>query len=391
MQLKGKAVKRTKNQIIILLCFVISLTERFTQASIPLIVNHLGLSEFEMSLFLSALSASTVFIGVAIAPSIDNYDQKRFLCLIGFFTIIASVSFFLFNRNGALIWGCLLTFNIGAILRIINFRRLSAINLKVDRSKLSRSHTRMQLSITLAMALAPVLLAVITVDNYLHLAFYLLLISVILSSCTSSIPLGSKRSTSVKPASITLRTLTSAHHFIFIGMLLSGLFLSILLKYCQSISINPTQLYSNILLSQVTGLIIANSVFERFFSDRYNRYGLLIITIAIAELTFAYTTSVVAVNTLAFIIGFSFQIMFLRSHNQFQRMIPHGFTAKANGTRGLYTFVGITIGYFAGPLLYKYGGAPLSFAACSAVALLFFRVLNHLSLSNSNACTSSGD
>ncbi|RUQ43367.1 hypothetical protein D8M30_17680, partial [Corynebacterium pseudodiphtheriticum] len=167
-------MRRTKNQIIILLCFVISLTERFTQASIPLIVNHLSLSEFEMSLFLSAMSASTVFVGLAIAPSIDNYDQRRFLCLIGLFTIVASLSFFLFNQNQALLWGCLLTFNIGAILRIINFRRLSAINHEVDKSKLSQAHTRMQLSITLAMALAPILLAVTATDNYLHLAFGLL-------------------------------------------------------------------------------------------------------------------------------------------------------------------------------------------------------------------------
>lgn len=376
-------MKRTKNQIIILLCFVISLTERFTQASIPLIVNHLDLSGLEMSLFLSAMSASTVFIGVAIAPCIDSFSQKRFLCLIGLFTLIASVSFFLFNRNEALIWGCLLTFNIGAILRIINFKRLSTINLEVDKSKLSHAHTRMQLSITLAMALAPLLLAVTAADNYLHLAFCLLISSVILSSCTSSVAPHSKHSTSVKPATITVCAMTSAHHFIFIGMLLSGLFLSILLRYCQSISINPTQLYSTILFSQVIGLIIANSMFERFFNHRFNRYELLIISIVVAESAFIYMTSFVVVNTLSFIIGFSFQIMFLRSHNQFQRMIPHGLTAKANGTRGLYTFAGVTIGYFAGPLLYEFGGTPLSFATCSVVALLLFRVLHHLRLNNS--------
>ncbi|MFQ6592859.1 MFS transporter [Pseudomonas sp. Q1] len=379
-------MRRTKNQIIILLCFVISLTERFTQASIPLIVNHLSLSEFEMSLFLSAMSASTVFVGLAIAPSIDNYDQRRFLCLIGLFTIVASLSFFLFNQNQALLWGCLLTFNIGAILRIINFRRLSAINHEVDKSKLSQAHTRMQLSITLAMALAPILLAVTATDNYLHLAFGLLVSSIILSSCTSSIPPRPKDLTSIKSDRIASQMLTSAHHFIFIGMLLSGLFLSTLLKYCQSISANPIQLYSNILLSQVIGLIIANSIFERFFAGQFNRYGLLIITIAIAELAFIYTTSDVVIIALAFVVGVSFQIMFLRSHNQFQRTIPHGLTAKANGTRGLYTFIGITIGYFAGPLLYKYGGAPLVFTTCCAVALLFFCVLNHLTPSNSHAC-----
>ena len=80
----------------------------------------------------------------------------------------------------------------------------------------------------------------------------------------------------------------------------------------------------------------------------------------------------------AVVIGFSFQLMFLKSHNQFQRQIPPGLTARLNGVRGLYTFVGVTVGYVAGPVLHHVGGLSLVFLSCSAIALLFFVFVGYL-------------
>ncbi|WP_415263497.1 hypothetical protein [Pseudomonas chlororaphis] len=371
-----------KSYIIIALCFSISLTERFTQASIPLIVNHLGLSSLEMSLFLSTMAASTVFTGVLVASYIDSYNQRNFVGLIAFFTIVANLAFFMFSITHALGWGCFLTFCIGAILRIINFRRLSVINSEVSKTALSRAHTRMQLSITVAMAAAPLCLTLIAADNYLKFAIAMLLVSAILSVGTSSVSLTEKATRSVAIERGESREITSANHFIFLGMLLSGLFLSVLFSYCQSISDRPTQLYANIIFSQVVGLIAANIIYERFFGYKFKQYGILIATIALSEIAFIFTKSDILINALSCLIGFSFQIMFLRSHNQFQRQIPHGLTAKLNGVRGLYTFAGVTTGYIFGPFLYSFGGTTLAFSICSAIALLFIISLKHLTSSN---------
>lgn len=379
-------MKNFKNHIIILLCFGISLTERFTQASIPLIVNHLGLTSIEMSLFLSAMAASTVFTGLVVAPYIDTYNQKRFSGLICLFAMVAGLSFFMFGFTKTLGWGCFLMFCIGAILRFINLRRLSVINSEVNTEEFSRVHTRMQLSITIAMAFAPICLALMAPDNYLNFAVAMLLACVTISLCTSSVSSTSKISSSVTTEWSNTKELVSANHFIFVGMLLSGLFLSILLTYCQSVSDQPVQLYAHIILSQVVGLIAANVMFERFFGERFKGYSFLITSIALAELAFIFTKSNLLINALSCSIGFSFQIMFLRSHNQFQRKIPHGLTAKLNGIRGLYTFTGITTGYIFGPVLYKFGGTELAFLTCSVIALLFFMFLSHLHPSDSNFC-----
>lgn len=369
-----------KNHVIILLCFGISLTERFTQASIPLIVDHLGLSSIEMSLFLSAMAASTVFTSVVIAPYVDAYNRRYFLGLMGFLGAVAVLSFFMFGYTRALGWGCFLMFCIGAALRIINLRRLSVINSEVIKSELSRAHTRMQLSITVAMAIAPLCLTLIAPGNYLSFAIVMLSICIVFSACTSSTStsLISKTSKSAPPDRDESRELGFANNFIFIGMLLSGLFISTLLIYCKSISDQPDRLYAHIILSQMVGLIIANILFERFFGERFKRYSILITIIALSELAFILAESKLLISTLSFLIGFSFQIMFLRSHNQFQRKIPHGLTARLNGIRGLYTFTGMTTGYLLGPLLYKSGGIELVFLTCSATALLFLPCLKHL-------------
>ncbi|MCV4342575.1 MFS transporter [Pseudomonas capsici] len=372
-----------KKHMIILLCFGISLTERFTQASIPLLVDHLGLTSFEMSLFLSAMAASTVFTSVVIAPYIDTYNRISFLGLMSFLGVIAGLSFFMFNYNKALGWGCFLMFCIGATLRIINLRRLSVINSETVSSKLSRTHTRMQLSITVAMAIAPLCLTLIAPRNYLNFTIVMLLICIFFSGCTSS---SSPLIYTTQKSALVERTESREQHFansfIFIGMLLSGLFLSALLLYCKRISDHPEQLYAHIVLSQMIGLILANIMFERFFGGRFKRYGILITIIALSELAFIFLESSFFIKTLSCLIGFSFQVMFLRSHNQFQRTIPHGLSAKLNGIRGLYTFAGITAGYLLGPFLYNAGGIELVFLCCSATALLFFFCLKHLTPSH---------
>ncbi|WPO46646.1 hypothetical protein [Pseudomonas sp. S1Bt23] len=372
-------MKNLKGYIIVVLCFGISLTERFTQASIPLIVNHMGLTSIEMSLFLSTMAASTVFTGLLIAPYIDSYKQKGFSGIIILFASAATLSFYMFGITQALGWGCFLMFCIGVILRIINFRRLSVINSEVSHAELSRAHTRMQLSITIAMAAAPICLTLTKANNYLNFALTMLLICVVFSLCSSSVSATAKAPGTATVARSESREIASANHFIFIGMLLSGLFLSALFLYCQSVSDKPVQLYANIIFFQVVGLITANIMFERFFGERFRQYGVLIIAIAISEIAFIFTQSSILINALASLIGFSFQIMFLRSHNQFQRNIPRDLTAKFNGIRGLYTFAGITTGYILGPILYNLGGTGLVFATCSTTALLFFLSLKHLS------------
>lgn len=379
-------VNTLKSHMIILLCFSISLTERFTQASIPLIVDHLGLSSFEMSLLLSALAASTVFTGLIIAPYIDTYDQKRYLGLIGALGISGTLSYFMFGLTQGLEWGCSLMFCIGAVLRIINYRRLAVINGEVDKSYLSRAHTRMQLSITLAMAAAPLCLSLILADDYLDFTVAILWACLLLSLFTSSFSVPAKHAT---PPTLTLRApkeLNTANYFIFTGMLLSGLFLSILLAYCQSSSDNPTQLYTQVIFSQVVGLIIANVMFERFFGEHFRMYGILIIIIAACEFGFIFTHSSSLINAFSFLIGFCFQIMFLRSHNQFQIKIPKGMSAKFNGIRGMYAFIGVTFGYITGPILQKLGGTEMVLLACSATAILFLLFLGHLAPSSPDYC-----
>jgi hypothetical protein len=376
-------VNSLKNQIIVLLCFGISLTERFTQASIPLIVNHMGLSNIEMSLFLSAMAASTVFTGLVVAPYIDSYNQNTFFGLICSFAAITGLSFFMFVYSAALGWGCFLMFCIGTLLRIINLRRLSVINSEVNAEHLSRTHTSMQLSITTAMAIAPICLALTAPDNYLNFAVMLMLACAFISLCTSCVSSCARTSPLVSCASKNKsKVLATANQFIFVAMLLSGLFMSTLLTYCQSISDNPANLYTQIIFSQVVGLIVANVIFERFFGERFKGYSLLIFSIVLSELGFLLTKSYLSVNALSCLIGFSFQIMFLRSHNQFQREIPRGLTAKLNGVRGLYTFSGITTGYIFGPALYKLGSIELVFMSCSIIALFFFLFLKHLNPAN---------
>ena len=70
--------------------------------------------------------------------------------------------------------------------------------------------------------------------------------------------------------------------------------------------------------------------------------------------------------------------MFLKSHNQFQRQIPFGLTAKLNGVRGVYTFAGLVTGYILGPAMFKLGGVELVFLTCSVVSVLFLISLKHL-------------
>lgn len=368
--------------MILLLCFSISLTERFTQASIPLIVDHLGLSSFEMSLFLSALAASTVFTGLIIAPYIDAYDRKRYLGLIGALGLFGTLSYFMFGLTKALGWGCILMFCIGSVLRMINFRRLAVINSEVDKSELSRVHTRMQLSITVAMAAAPLCLALMVAEDYLDFTVAILWTCLLLSFLTSSLNVPAKTSGVVALKQPAPKELNPANQFIFIGMLLSGLFLSVLLAYCQSVSARPTELYTSVIFSQVIGLIVANLLFERFFGEHFKLYVVLIAIITASELAFIFTSSSLLISALSFLIGFSFQVMFLRSHNQFQSKIPKGMTAKLNGVRGMYAFTGITTGYILSPILQKAGGVDLAILACSATALLFLLFLAHLTPSN---------
>lgn len=376
---RSRTVKSLKGHIIILLCFGISLTERFTQASIPLVVNHMGLTSIEMSLFLSAMAASTVFTGLVVAPYIDTCSQRYFSGMIVFLGAIATLSFLMFSQTQALGWGCFLTFCIGTVLRIINFRRLSVINSSFSHRELSRAHTRMQLSITAAMAFAPLCLTLSPPEHYLSIALAMLLICIIFSAYTSSASLPSRASSPAKEKRETTGGLQPSYYFIFIGMLLSGIFLSALLMYCQSISDRPEQLYAHIIFSQVIGLIAANMIFERFFGERFKKYSILILSIALAELAFIFTTSSTLVLILSCLIGFSFQIMFLRSHNQFQQKIPPGLSARLNGIRGLYTFSGITTGYILGPFLFATGGIELVFVSCSVTALFFFSLIRHLS------------
>ena len=70
--------------------------------------------------------------------------------------------------------------------------------------------------------------------------------------------------------------------------------------------------------------------------------------------------------------------MFLKSHNQFQRQIPSGMTARLNGVRGLYTFFGVAAGYIVGPVLHDIGGVKLVFIACSAIAMLLYIFVGYL-------------
>ena len=367
-----------KRHMIMLLCFSISLTERFTQASIPLIADHLGLNSFEMSLMLSALAASTLFTGLIIAPYIDTYDQKPYLGLIGALGLLGTLSYWAFCFTQSLVWGCFLMFCIGAVLRTINFRRLAVINSEVDKSSLSRTHTRTQLSITIAMAAAPLCLTLILVVDYLDFTVAILWICIFLSLFTSSLNAPAKTTDSATIKYGTPKELETANYFIFTGMLLSGLFLSILFAYCQNSSDNPTQLYTQVIFSQVVGLIAANMMFERFFGERFRMYGVLIMIIAASELSFIFTHSSELINILSFLVGFSFQIMFLRSHNQFQIRIPKSMSAKFNGIRGIYAFTGITCGYISGPLLQKIGGVEMVLLTCSATAILFLLFLGHL-------------
>lgn len=375
-----------KKHLILLLCFGISLTERFTQAAIPLIVNYLSLTSIEMSLLLSAMAASTVFTSLLIAPYIDAFNQKMYSGFTYLFAGVATLSFLMFSITASLEWGCFLMFCIGVILRIINLRRLSVINSEINTGGLSHVHTRMQLSITIAMAVAPLCLALTTPDNYLNLAVAMMLSCVAISLCTSQIASTAKTLTLVttKQNNSNSSELVSANFFIFVGMIISGLFLSVLFIYCQSVSDQPVQLYARVIFSQVIGLIAANILFERFFGARFNWYSILIISIVLSELIFIFTKSGLVINVLSCMIGFSFQIMFLRSHNQFQSKIPRNLTAKLNGVRGLYTFAGVTTGYILGPFLHKIGGVELVFLTCSAIALLFFLFLKHLSPQNSN-------
>jgi hypothetical protein len=375
-------VNDLKKWTTIVLCFGISLTERFTQASIPLIVNHMGFGSIELSLFFSAMAASTVFTGLAVAPYVDACNQKKYRGLICSFAVFAGLSLFMFRLSEALVWGCFLIFCIGTLLRIINLRRLSVINSEVNAENLSRTHTSMQLSITIAMAAAPIFLALTPPDNYFNLAVVLMLACAFTSLCTSSVSSTARTSTLGIGEWKKPKELASANRFIFVGMLLSGIFLSTLLTYCQSVSDLPVEMYTHIIFSQVVGLIAANVIFERFFGEQFNGYSFLIITIALSELGFILTKSYLLINALSCLIGFSFQIMFLRSHNQFQRIIPHGLTTKFNGARGLYTVMGTTAGYIFGPILHKIGSIELVFMTCSIIALFFFLFLKHLKPTN---------
>lgn len=121
-------MKPLKEIAITLLCFGLSLTERFTHTSIPLVIKNFGLSSFEQSAFFSSLAASMVFTGLVAAPYIDTPVRSCYLSCIGGLVVVASLSFLMFRTTQAAGWGCLMMFCTGALVRIINLRRLSIIN-----------------------------------------------------------------------------------------------------------------------------------------------------------------------------------------------------------------------------------------------------------------------
>lgn len=371
-------MKPLKQIIIIILCFGLSLTERFTHASIPLVINYMGLSSIELSAFFTAMAASMVFTGLVVAPYIDTHKRKFYFGCLAALGGWAGLSFLMFDLTQGLVWGCLLMFCTGAILRIINLRRLSVVNREISKKKLSLAHTQMQLTIVIAMVIAPISLAYLAPDFYLVVIVCLLGACCLLSVFTSAMPVTPHRSTEAVIDGYEKKELVSAHHFIFVGMLLSGIFISNLLVYCQSISDQSTQLYAYVVFWQMVGLLIGNMVFERFFGDRFKNYGVLVAVLVVAESAFILMRDPFLICMNAVVIGASFQLMFLKSHNQFQRQIPLGLTARLNGVRGLYTFVGVTVGYMAGPVLHHVGGLSLVFMSCSAIALLLFIFVGYL-------------
>lgn len=371
-------MKPLKEIIIIILCFGLSLTERFTHASIPLVINHMGLSNIDLSAFFTAMAASMVFTGLVVAPYIDTHTRNLYFGCLAALGGGAGLSLLMFDMTQALSWGCLLMFCTGAILRIINLRRLSVINSEIPKQSLSLTHSRMQLTIVSAMAVAPISLAYLSPDYYLIVIGCLLGVCCLLSIFTSAMPALLPRSIKAVPEAYETKGLVSAHHFIFVGMLLSGVFISNLLAYCQSVTDQSASLYAYVVFWQMVGLIIGNVVYERFFGDCFKHYGVLIVVMVVAESAFIFMRDPVLICLNAVVIGCSFQLMFLKSHNQFQRQIPPGLTAKLNGVRGLYTFAGVTVGYVAGPVLHNVGGVKLVFLSCSAIALLLFNFVGSL-------------
>lgn len=371
-------MKPFKEITIIVLCFGLSLTERFTHASIPLVINHMGLSSINLSAFFTAMAASMVFTGLVVAPCIDTQTRKFYFGCLAALGACAGLSFLMFDTTRNFGWGCLLMFCTGAILRIINLRRLSVINSEIPGKNLSQTHTRMQLIIVVAMAVAPLSLANLEPDDYLVVIICLLGCCCMLSLFTSAMPAVKPPLAKAVPDGYEKKDLLSAHHFIFVGMLLTGVFISNLLVYCQSITDEPTKLYAYVVFWQMVGLIIANVFFERFYSHGFQRYGAFIAVMVVAESAFIVIRDPVLICINAALIGFSFQLMFLKSHNQFQRQIPPGLTARLNGVRGLYTFFGVTAGYIVGPVLHNVGGVKLVFMSCSAIALLLFIFVGYL-------------
>lgn len=371
-------MKPFKEITIIMLCFGLSLTERFTHASIPLVINHIGLSSINLSAFFTAMAASMVFTGLVVAPCIDTQSRKFYFGCLAALGGCAGLSFWIFDTTRALGWGCLLMFCTGAILRIINLRRLSVINSEVPKKNLSQAHTRMQLTIVIAMAVAPLSLAYLEPDDYLVVIVCLLAGCCVLSLFTSAMPAVVSSLVKAAPNGYEKKDLVSAHHFIFIGMLLSGVFISNLLAYCQSISDQPTKLYAYVVFWQMVGVMVGNVLFERFFGEHFKRYGIIVVFMVVAESAFILLHNPVLIYMNAAVLGLSFQLMFLKSHNQFQRQIPSGMTARLNGVRGLYTFFGVAAGYIVGPVLHDIGGVKLVFIACSAIAMLLYIFVGYL-------------